>query len=58
MSRLCGNLLEDKATWERLSLGGLKMAGRFTWDASTDAFEDFVVSQGLGKDNSVLEPSR
>lgn len=57
MSRLCRKLLEDKATWERLSHRGLKMASRFTWDASTNAFEDFVVSQGLETDNSDLELS-
>jgi glycosyltransferase involved in cell wall biosynthesis len=58
MSKLCASLMEDKATWEKLSTRGLEMAGRFSWNASTNAFEQFIESQGLGKDISDPNSSR
>ncbi len=45
MARSCMRLLKDGATWKRMSENGLKMAHRYSWDITTDAFEAFVKNQ-------------
>lgn len=43
MTNSCGLLLEDPVLWKKVSINGLKMAQRFNWKATTDAFEGFCM---------------
>ena len=52
MARYCKTLLDDQAIWEKLSFNGLEMANRFSWENSTRAFESFLESQGLWRQNA------
>lgn len=42
MAHHCRLLLEDSVLWEKLSSRAVSMAQRFNWEASTDAFENFI----------------
>lgn len=47
MADRCRELLENPMLWNTLSEKGLKMAERFSWDNTADAFENFVKQQSL-----------
>ncbi len=47
MSKLCLELLDNHAVWNRLSANGLRMSRRYSWETSIDAFEFFLRKSGL-----------